>query len=134
MFCKGTVLLHLYAAALSRRLQLTSAFSIRAVYIPPPSPFHELDAFIHEAADAYNLDLFSCFSTTSLQDSQSSAESVAPLVNSPLGGNLMKRQGGGEVMKRALEMYKDKCPQVEAILIGTRRTDPHGGKNTVYLN
>lgn len=31
-------------------------------------------------------------------------------------------------MKRALEHYKEKFPHIEAILIGTRRADPHGGE------
>lgn len=35
---------------------------------------------------------------------------------------------GGEGMKNALAVYKEKFPNIEAILIGTRRTDPHGGK------
>lgn len=30
-------------------------------------------------------------------------------------------------MKYALDMYKDKRPTVEAILVGIRRGDPHGG-------
>lgn len=31
-------------------------------------------------------------------------------------------------MRLALELYKARFPQVEAILIGTRRSDPHGGE------
>ena len=34
---------------------------------------------------------------------------------------------GGEGMRRALEVYKARLPHIEAILIGTRRGDPHGG-------
>jgi hypothetical protein len=30
-------------------------------------------------------------------------------------------------MREALELYRARFPTVEAILIGTRRTDPHGG-------
>ena len=30
-------------------------------------------------------------------------------------------------MKRGLEVYKVKYPNIEAILVGTRRGDPHGG-------
>jgi FAD synthetase len=30
-------------------------------------------------------------------------------------------------MKQALEIYKNKFPNIDAILIGTRRTDPLGG-------
>ena len=38
------------------------------------------------------------------------------------------RAKGGEGMSRALEVYKEEFPEIEAILIGTRRTDPHGCK------
>ena len=31
-------------------------------------------------------------------------------------------------MRRALEVYKETFPQIEAILVGTRRGDPHGGE------
>jgi FAD synthetase len=119
---KGTVLLHLYAAALSRRLSPTSGLSIRSLYIPPPSPFQELESFIHEAAQSYSLDLFCTSQVTSL-------ERDTPFVSSPLQDDIQKRPGGGEIMRRALEVYKDAFPQVEAILIGTRRSDPHGGED-----
>jgi len=33
---------------------------------------------------------------------------------------------GAEGMREALENYKNKFPHINAILIGTRRTDPHG--------
>lgn len=34
---------------------------------------------------------------------------------------------GGEGMRQALEKYKNEFPHIEAILVGTRRSDPHGG-------
>ena len=36
-------------------------------------------------------------------------------------------------MKHALAVYKERFPHIEAILIGTRRTDPHGGAYTPYF-
>lgn len=33
-------------------------------------------------------------------------------------------------MRRALEFYKSRFPHIDAILIGTRRTDPHGGESS----
>jgi len=114
-----TVLLYLYVGALSRRLPPSSPLSVPAMYIPCPSPFHELESFIREAAVSYNLDLF-CTSQVPL------AESTTPFVSSPPHGEPPKRSGGGEIMRRALAVYKEAFPHVEAILIGTRRTDPHG--------
>ncbi|GJJ16129.1 hypothetical protein Clacol_010409 [Clathrus columnatus] len=93
----GTVLLHLYAAALHNRHNKKHAIlhRIPSLYIAPPSPFPDLESFISESETKYNLSLF--------------------------------RQSGLSGMKHALQVYKDKFPVVEAILIGIRRTDPHGG-------
>ncbi|KAF5327324.1 hypothetical protein D9619_004018 [Psilocybe cf. subviscida] len=56
-----TVLLHLYAGALARRLKSNEDLKpIHALYIPVPSPFSVLEEFIDDSARAYNLDIFSC--------------------------------------------------------------------------
>ncbi|KAI0753257.1 adenine nucleotide alpha hydrolases-like protein [Daedaleopsis nitida] len=122
-----TVLLHLVAASIGRRAKPdVSSAPLAAVYIPVPSPFPELEAFIGHAASAYQLDLFRCQPPT---DSDFPVETVAtpgasfaPVLERP---NHVK---GGEGMRLALEMYKNRFPQVEAILIGTRRGDPHGAQ------
>ncbi|KIJ06065.1 hypothetical protein PAXINDRAFT_103521 [Paxillus involutus ATCC 200175] len=137
-----TVLLHLYAAALAHRSP-PSTKPIPAVYIPVPSPFTELEVFIQESAKLYDLDLFTC---TSPSNVPLPVESVTPGTITPI---TLKQNGdyvgtpaltrpvgkarGGEGMRRALQMYKDICPQIEAVLIGTRRSDPHGA-NLTYKN
>ena len=35
-------------------------------------------------------------------------------------------------MRHALELYKARFPGVEAIVIGTRRSDPHGGECAIW--
>ncbi|KDR77115.1 hypothetical protein GALMADRAFT_95781 [Galerina marginata CBS 339.88] len=124
-----TVLLHLYAGALARRLKNTETMkSIHAIYIPVPSPFKSLEDFIDEAALLYNLDLFSC------KPDAPQVESIvtpAPSANSSDYVNHSKAVGnakGGEGMREALATYKEQFPHITAILIGTRRTDPHGAK------
>jgi FAD synthetase len=94
---------------------------IPAVYIPVPSPFATLEDFIDNSATTYNLDLFSC---------RPHIESVLPAsidLNSrditPIG-----KIKGGVTMREALQLYKDRFPTITAILVGTRRTDPHGCK------
>lgn len=37
-------------------------------------------------------------------------------------------------MREALELYRARFPMVEAILIGTRRADPHGGALSIFLS
>ncbi|KAK7042470.1 FAD synthetase [Favolaschia claudopus] len=122
-----TVLLHLYAGALARRLPPSESLKpIPAVYIAVPSPFPTLETFIDQSAKRYNLDLFHCRPTSEAVESV-----VTPfprngtdyIVSAPKAVGKAK---GSEGMKQALEIYKNKFPNIDAILIGTRRSDPHG--------
>jgi FAD synthetase len=103
---------------------------IPALYIPVPSPFPSLEVFIYEAARAYGLDIFHCLppaegnqqvESVTLPSTPSATAAVQPDYGSV-------KAKGGEGMKLALAAYKARFPHIEAILIGTRRTDPHGGK------
>ena len=126
-FTVGTVLLHLYAGAIAHRLPECEPMKpIPAVYIPVPSPFTTLEDFINDSATTYNLDLFSCRhsephieSTPASIDLESSIDRGKPIGKAAKGG-------GG--MREALQLYKDHFPKITAILVGTRRTDPHGCK------
>ncbi|KAI9056284.1 adenine nucleotide alpha hydrolases-like protein [Trametes sanguinea] len=120
-----TVLLHLVAASLGRRTQAPiPPKPLAAVYIPVPSPFPQLEAFIDEIANAYRLDLFHCPHPSG---PNFPVETVATpgSANAPVR-DLPKHVKGGEGMRMALELYKARFPHIEAILIGTRRGDPHG--------
>ncbi|KAF4579348.1 3'-phosphoadenosine 5'-phosphosulfate sulfotransferase [Pleurotus pulmonarius] len=133
-----TVLLHLYAGALIRRLPPSEAPKpIPSIYISVPSPFPVLEDFIVEAARAYNLDLFHCHPT--LTDSEPVESIVTPHANGTASKTdyvsaavpppkAVGKARGGEGMKKALEIYKQKFPHITGILIGTRRSDPHGGR------
>ena len=105
----GTILLHLYAAALAKR---TIHPAIPALYIPVPSPFTALEAFIFHAARVYDLSIFTCTPPRFVETSTGFGDGSTD---------------GAENMREALELYRARFPTVEAILIGTRRTDPHGG-------
>ena len=105
---------------------------IPALYIPVPSPFPSLETFIYDAAKAYSLDLFNCSApplasqqveSITVPSSPSSAAAISP-------GKGPVKAKGGEGMRDALAAYKEQFPHIEAILIGTRRTDPHGGTMT----
>ena len=122
---------------MARRTPLSTQ-PIPAVYIPVPSPFAELEDFIWESARAYNLDLLICSPDS---DVPLPIESVTPGTTTPdarkqsegyvgLTGFLrpVGNARGGEGMRRALHLYKERYPQIEAILVGTRRSDPHGGE------
>lgn len=107
---------------------------IPGVYIAVPSPFPILEDFIRDAANDYNLDLYYCrpLQADTVETVVTPAEGkitrgtdyIHPLPR-PRGVGKAK---GGEGMRQALEMYKDHFPDINGILIGTRRTDPHGGR------
>jgi FAD synthetase len=115
----GTILLHLYAAALAKR---TISPAIPAFYIPVPSPFPALESFISHAARVYNLSVFTCAPPCF---PVASAETLTRVGDAPTKGT--------DNMRQALELYRARFPEVEAILIGTRRTDPHGGALCIHL-
>jgi len=137
-----TVLLHLFVAALgARNPTLTtsttpstsnSALRIPSLYIPLPSPFTELEDFIAESVETYNLDLYKCSPPASQPLSTPMPIESVTRPTSPMpetGGKQTYPVGkarGGEGMRRALEVYKDNFPHIDAILVGTRRGDPHG--------
>ncbi|KAI0249781.1 hypothetical protein BJV78DRAFT_1224822 [Lactifluus subvellereus] len=107
-----TVLLHLYAAALAKRGVRPS---LPSLYIPVQSPFPALEAFISHAARLYAVPVFTC---------------APPCLDPPAARSSTPHDGvsddDSDNMREALELYRARFPTVEAILIGTRRTDPHG--------
>ncbi|KAI4167757.1 MAG: hypothetical protein LQ343_006952 [Gyalolechia ehrenbergii] len=92
------VLLILYLSLLSTNPSLPAA--LPAIYIPPSHPFTTVTEFTLSSAEHYHLNL----------DIHSADESS---------------KGS---MKEAFALYLEKRPEVRAIFVGTRRTDPHGGK------
>ncbi|KAJ7704428.1 hypothetical protein B0H17DRAFT_921242 [Mycena rosella] len=122
-----TILLHLYAGALARRLSPSEPVKpIPALYIAVPSPFPTLETFIEDSAKRYNLDLFHCRPPSERVESvltPAPKESADYIASAPTAVGKAK---GAEGMKQALEIYKNTFPAIDAILIGTRRGDPHG--------
>lgn len=117
----GTVLLHLYAGAIAHRLTECEPMKpIPTVYIPVPSPFTTLEDFIDDSATTYNLDLFSC------RLSEPHLETASTDLNSK--DKPIHKTKGEATMRESLQLYKDHYPWITAILVGTRRTDPHGCK------
>ncbi|KAF9467210.1 hypothetical protein BDZ94DRAFT_1249851 [Collybia nuda] len=121
-----TVLLHLFAGALARK---NSTRPIPGIYIPVPSPFPALEEFIEESAKAYDLDLFHCrppseevesVITPAQKNGTNYVDSRKP------ASHAVGKAKGAEGMRQALDIYKTRFPHISAILIGTRRTDPHG--------
>lgn len=132
----GTVLLHLFAGALARRSSPSDQIRpIAGIYIPIPSPFPALESFIDDTVNNYNLELFRCrnpSSETSLGNTTTPLQLNGPiyLKNSPPKADV--KENASEGMRQALDRYKKRYPNISAILVGTRRTDPHGGINSSF--
>jgi len=110
--------------------------AIKALYIPVSSPFSDLELFIDKTVKAYNIDLYSP-SIDSVPASASATPIAVDYDISPKPRPLTAASAkGGPCMRQALHMYRELSPQVTAILIGMRRTDPHGGEIIYhpYLN
>ncbi|KAI4231958.1 MAG: hypothetical protein LQ349_005271 [Xanthoria aureola] len=108
------VLLILYLSLLPTHPSLPSA--LPAIYIPPSHPFATVTAFTLASAHKYHLRL----DIHAADDDDDDDDG-----NPQMAG---KGQGGGAAMKEAFAQYLARNPGVEAIFVGTRRTDPHGGK------
>ncbi|KAL8796569.1 MAG: hypothetical protein Q9182_007346 [Xanthomendoza sp. 2 TL-2023] len=111
------VLLILYLSLLSTHPSLPSA--LPAIYIPPTHPFDSVTSFTLSSAREYRLQL----------DIHSPDEHPhAAGEGKERSGEGKGARGGGGGMKEAFATYLAKNPKVEAIFVGTRRTDPHGEK------
>jgi FAD synthetase len=91
-----------------------------------------MEAFIDESAVRYRLQLFRCpppddLPVESVSKAPTPAISTADLKAYPDQQPVGKARGG-EGMRQALELYKVTHPLIHAILVGTRRGDPHGGQ------
>lgn len=132
----GTVLLHLYAAALAKRQPPSEPPKpIPAIYIPLPSQFTAMEKFIDETVTTYKLSVFNCtppsetLPVESVLTPAANSDGEEYISTSEPPPRAVGKSKGGEGMRMALEIYKNKFPHITAILMGTRRTDPHGGKS-----
>ncbi|XP_076010056.1 FAD synthase [Genypterus blacodes] len=85
-----TALLHLYYAALKRRLP-HSKDKVKALYIRIVAPFPEMERFLQDTIKRYDLELIS------------------------VEGNI----------RQALSEVQERRPELRAVLMGTRRSDPY---------
>ncbi|KAL1728325.1 hypothetical protein EV714DRAFT_252866 [Schizophyllum commune] len=114
---------------------------IPALYIAVPSPFPALEEFIEHCARIYNLDLYSIRppsesnAVESVDTPRGDGVRAGPPVKDYITGagsakpaKAVGKAKGAEGMKQALQIYKETFPRISAILIGTRRSDPHGAR------
>ncbi|KAK4705000.1 FAD synthetase, partial [Phenoliferia sp. Uapishka_3] len=93
----GTVLIHLLAASFFRSLPPSTTPLIKCVYVRCSAPFPQVEAFVTICTQRYHLDL----------------SAVDGSMKEALGEYIDQRKG-------------DANGAIQAILVGTRRGDPHG--------
>lgn len=106
---------------------------IPSIYIPVPSPFSALEAFIDDAAKTYNLSLYRCFSPSGQVESIVTPSTPGLEIGYLERPRAVGKSKGAEGMRQALQAYKTKFQHITAVLVGTRRSDPHGGDNLFSL-
>ena len=77
--------------------------TIPAIYAQPPHPFSSVESFVESSSRLYHLALTRCI--------------TAP---------------PAKTIRSAFASYLDLHPQIRAIFVGTRRTDPHGASLTHF--
>ena len=137
------VLLILYLAALhthftrpTNRRKDDDPFptSIPSIYAKPPDPFPAVTTFVESSSEAYHLDLTHISTnpgprlTTQLKSHSSPPSPSNPLHNPPSTTSSRPIV----TFRDAFALYLSQHPDIRAIFVGTRRTDPHGGHLTHF--
>ncbi|KEF52999.1 uncharacterized protein A1O9_10907 [Exophiala aquamarina CBS 119918] len=111
--------------------------SIPSIYAKPPDPFPAVTSFVEYSARVYHLDL-AHISTNPGPNKKQRSHSNPPLTHPPPKFNDLQQNHDLPEAKPtisfrdAFALYLDANPQVHAIFVGTRRTDPHGGHLTHF--
>ncbi|KAF7846381.1 hypothetical protein BT93_L4480 [Corymbia citriodora subsp. variegata] len=121
------VLLVLYLAVLHTHFQQMKSVptTIPSVYVKSPDPFPQVTDFVETSSKQYHLDLVGIATNPGTSPTLSKARSHADPPNTD-------NQPEKVTFRDAFEIYLKSHPQVKAIFVGTRRTDPHGGKLTHF--
>lgn len=141
------VLLILYLAVLhthftqpsSRRKDgdsTTFPTSIPSIYAEAPDPFPSVTSFVETSTRQYHLDLIHISTNPGTKPTPSKAKSHSSPPTSPEKENAPQVSANEETkivtFRDAFAQYLDSHKSVKAIFVGTRRTDPHGGKLTHF--
>ena len=119
------VLLILYLATLHSyyvRNDLDFPKTIPSIYAKPPDPFPAVTAFVDTSSAEYHLDLVHISTnpgTSPTPEKARSHTSPPAYINSDENSKIV-------TFRDAFALYLSSHPQVKAIFVGTRRTDPHG--------
>ncbi|EXJ55255.1 hypothetical protein A1O7_08181 [Cladophialophora yegresii CBS 114405] len=113
--------------------------SIPSIYAKPPDPFPAVSEFVEYSSKLYHLDL-THISTNPGPRKKERSHSNPPLSSSPTptalptGPSPVPPPSAKPIVsfRDAFALYLSSHPQVKAIFVGTRRTDPHGSHLTHF--
>ncbi|KAL2429819.1 hypothetical protein ABEF95_011493 [Exophiala dermatitidis] len=113
--------------------------SIPAIYAKPPDPFPAVTEFVEYSSKLYHLDL-THISTNPGPQPRERSHSNPPLRHTSLPALSDLDRLEHEIaapkpiisFRDAFALYLTANPQVRAIFVGTRRTDPHGSRLTHF--
>jgi len=111
--------------------------SIPSIYAKPPDPFPAVTSFVDYSSRIYHLDL-THISTNPGPNKKQRSHSNPPITHPPpklddLGqAHDLPKPAPIISFRDAFALYLSANPQVQAIFVGTRRTDPHGGHLTHF--
>lgn len=139
--------LHTYFSQPDGRRKDALPQTLPSIYAKPPDPFPSVTSFVESSSEEYHLDLVHIETDPATHSDPAKAKShtsppstpqkatgeapvVLPLVRSPE----QKEDKAVKVVtfRDAFAYYLETHPQVKAIFVGTRRTDPHGGHLTHF--
>ncbi|ETI20801.1 hypothetical protein G647_07143 [Cladophialophora carrionii CBS 160.54] len=115
--------------------------SIPSIYAKPPDPFPAVSEFVEYSSKLYHLDL-THISTNPGPRKKERSHSNPPLSSSPISTSSTTLPASSPAappsdrpivsFRDAFALYLSSHPQVKAIFVGTRRTDPHGSHLTHF--
>jgi FAD synthetase len=107
--------------------------SIPSIYAKPPDPFPAVSEFVEYSSKLYHLDL-AHISTNPGPRKKERSHSNPPLSSSPPSALAAQSTSDRPIIsfRDAFALYLSSHPQVKAIFVGTRRTDPHGSHLTHF--
>ena len=111
--------------------------SIPSIYAKAPDPFPEVSEFVDYSSKLYHLDLTHILTNPGPRRKEKSHSNPTPssTTSSPEASSTTRSTKTEKPIisfRDAFALYLSSHPQVKAIFVGTRRTDPHGGHLTHF--
>ena len=108
--------------------------TIPSIYAKPPDPFQAVSSFVASSSARYHIDLTHIYTNPGPTPTPHQKSHSSPPAPSPSHSRHASDDTDQPIVtfRDAFAQYLDQNPQVKAIFVGTRRTDPHGNHLTHF--